>query len=104
MKNEGEQQFTMGTATGDRLQCTWQTAEVSRPLMGVGRICDTDNRGAFFDKDRALVLDRQTTEAVRQLIRREGNTLCMFEREGGVYVLDGHIEDESEQGFTRQGR
>ena len=60
--------------------------------------------GAVFDKGRALVLGMHTTEAVRQLIRREGNTLCMFEREGGVYVLDGHIEDESEQGFTRQGR
>ena len=105
LHNLGEQRFVMKTQEGQQLGCTWQTAEVSRPLMGVGRVCDTDDRSAFFDKNCARVLDRNTTEAVRQLIRERGNTLCRFEREGGVYVMEAEIEgNEDSQDFTRQGR
>ena len=94
LKNEGEQRFTISTPNNERLRSTWQTADVSRPLMGVGRVCDMDDRGAFFDKECGKVLDRETTEAIRRFINERGVTLCRFEREGGIYVLDGEIEDE----------
>ena len=114
LRNQGQQQFTMATHDGGRLNCTWQTADVSRPLMGVGRVCDTDNRGAFFTKEGAVILDRATTAAIKGYIEEHGVSLCRFEREGGVYVLEAEIDEEeggeeviggeSEQVFVRPGQ
>ena len=109
LKNQGQQRFTLNTSSGERLDTTWQTADVSRPLMGVGRVCDTGNRGAFFTKDGAVILDRVTTSAIQDYIREHGGSLCRFEREGGVYVLEAEINEEdgkgqNEQAFVRPGQ
>ena len=55
------------------MKSTFQVAEVTRPLMSVGRVCD-QGLDCLFKKTHALVLDEA------------GEQVCRFERVGGLYV------------------
>ena len=56
------------------MQCVFQIAAVTRPLMSVGKICD-EGHNVTFDKEKAIV--RHT----------DGSELARFVRQpGGLYV------------------
>ena len=58
----------------NNIDSTFQAAKVSRPLMSVGRICDSGLR-VEFDKN------------VARVISQDGKVLTVFEREaGGLYL------------------
>ncbi len=55
----------------------FQVAEVNRPLMSIGRICDQGHR-VMFDSDRAEVICKRT-----------GKVVMVFKRKnGGLYTAD----------------
>ena len=70
--NEGQLCLNM-EFDGKPIQSVFQAAEVTRPLMSVGRVCDQGLRCNFNDKE-ALVLDKND------------RVVCRFERKGGLYV------------------
>ena len=55
------------------LSSCFQVAEITRPLMSVSRICDQGLNCTFDDKE-ARIRDKN------------GATICVFERRGGLYV------------------
>ena len=55
------------------LRSCFQVAEITRPLMSVSRICD-QGLVCMFDDKEARIKDKN------------GATLCVFERRGGLYV------------------
>ena len=69
--NEGEIHLNLG-AGGVPLKSVFQVAEVTRPLMSVGRVCD-QGLSCLFKKDSALIMDE------------DDKVICRFEREG-VYT------------------
>ena len=77
----------MESDTGKAIRSTMQYTEVTRPFMSVGRICDQGLK-CFFDNQNALVMDA------------EGNTVCSFERRGGLYVAEMNLK--SPEHFVRQ--
>ena len=65
----------------------FQIAEVTRPLMSVGKICD-EGLSVEFDKTKARVLDKNKRE------------VCRFERQNGcLYVAKMRLKSP---GFIRQ--
>ena len=70
--NDG-QVFLNMECGGLPLQTVFQVAGVTRPLMSVGRVCD-QGLLCIFDSEKALV------------IGKEGEEVCCFERQGGLYV------------------
>ena len=70
--NEGEIHLNL-EAGGVPLKSVFQVAEVTRPLMSVGRVCD-QGLSCLFKKDSALIMDD------------DNKVICRFEREGGLYV------------------
>ena len=75
--NEGEIQLNMESHGPGKLmnaiRSTFQVAEVTRPLMSVGRVCDQGLQCLFTRQD-AKIQDEQ------------GNVVCTFNRVGGLYV------------------
>ena len=47
MPNQGEQCLPIVFENGASASCVFQVADVSRPLVGVGRICELGNRVTF---------------------------------------------------------
>jgi hypothetical protein len=84
--NEGELHLNM-EADGIPLQSVFQVAEITRPLMSVGRVCD-QGLTAKFDKEKAVISDEA------------GKVMCTFVRTGGLYVA--RLKLKSPELFGRQ--
>ena len=87
--NEGQVMLNMENGDGIPLQSTFQVAEITRPLLSVGRVCD-QGLNCVFKKDEALVCDA------------DGNTVCRFARAGGLYIA--RLKLKSPELFARQVR
>ena len=75
---------------GNSVSTMFPVAAVSRPLMGVGRLCD-NGMDILFKKDRANVL------------ASDGSVILSFERQiGGLYVAEFHLKRLTNY-FGRQG-
>ena len=73
------------------LKSVFQIADVTRPLICIGKICDNGMR-VTFDEERAVVVDK-----------RDGAELCVFERKpGGPYICKFRLKVPP-SGFARQG-
>ena len=68
-----------------------QVAGVTRPLWSVSKICDAGYT-ALFTKKYAKIMDENQ------------NTVCLFERQGGLYVAKMKLRNPRHPGFARQGR
>ena len=77
--NEGQVRLNM-QFNGTPLASTFQVAEVTRPLMSVGRVCD-QGLICTFDDERAIITDKH------------GRHVCRFERSGGLYVARLDLKD-----------
>ena len=73
--NEGQILLNLeaGGDTAKLLRSTFQVAEVTRPLMSVGRICDQGYQCLF-------------TQTEARVVDSEGKTVVEFQRSGGLYV------------------
>ena len=88
--NLGQSQLNLSDEDRD-IQSVFQIAAVTRPLMSVGKICDSGMEILFNDQ-RAVVRDKS-----------DGTELCVFERKpGGLYIGKFRLKAPS-PGFTRQG-
>ena len=67
---------------------TFQVAQVPRPLMSIGEICDKGNT-VIFTKDKGIVKSP------------DGAEIRVFERDKGLYVAK--IRASRDQTFRRQG-
>ena len=65
--------------SGVPLRVHFQSADISRPLMSVSKICD-NGFSCLFTKDGAQILDDT------------GKELCKFKRSEGLYVADMKIK------------
>ena len=84
--NQGQKALNLSGATAD-LKSVFQIANVTRPRMSVGNICDEGFEVRFY-KAHACVLDNT------------GKELCKFERQpGGLYVAKLQLKSPS---FGRQ--
>ena len=86
MPNLGEKQLSLHGENGP-LASVFQIAQVTRPLMSVGKMCD-EGYEVKFDKEKAFVNDVN------------GKTVMTFHRKnGGLYVAQLKLR----QPFARQG-
>ena len=74
-----------------RLQSTFQSARVTRPLMSVSQICDRGLK-CVFDKDKATVVDADM------------KLVFVCERRGGLYMTDMKLKAPIPSPFQRQER
>ena len=88
VRNEGQKTLKlMDVGKNSEISSIFQIAEVTRPLMSVGKICD-EGLTVEFDKGSAKVLDKSKRE------------VCRFERQnGGLYVAKMRLKSP---GFIRQ--
>ena len=85
--NLGQKVLKLGSKECPDITSTFQIANVTRPLMSVGKICD-EGLTVEFAKTRAVVLD-----ANKKIV-------CIFERQpGGLYVAKMRLRAP---GFVRQ--
>jgi len=91
-----------GENPGDQLvNSFFQVADVNRPLMSIGRICDQGHR-VMFDSDKAEVISKKTGKVVMKFTRRGG----------GLYTADLVLrapkrtgpDNAKPAGFGRHGR
>ena len=77
--NEGQVALRLqGEAEGDApVNSLFQVADVNRPLMSIGRICDQGHR-VCFDSDKAEVINKKTGRVVMTFLRKNG----------GLYTAD----------------
>ena len=81
----------MFTNEGYRCNATYQIADIERPLMAVGKVCDQNNEVIF----------RQHGGTIKNLTT---GTEINFERKNGVYILETWVmKGESTSPFMRQG-
>ncbi len=96
MKNEGEVQLQM-EAPGEKedtfnpVNTVFQIADVCRPLMAVSRMCDKGDNTVTFDKQKAVVRNAK------------GQVICVFRRQGNLYVGRMKIKNPRWRDFRRQG-
>ena len=84
--NQGQKALNLSGSTAD-LKSVFQIAQVTRPLMSVGKICDEGFTVTFY-KTHASILDKN------------GKDICRFERQpGGLYVAKLKLKSPS---FARQ--
>ena len=92
MPNLGEKHLNLSVDRGGgigRITSCFQIAQVTRPLMSVGKICDS-GFGVSFDQKCARVTDSK------------GKVVCEFHRDnGGLYIAKMKITDPSKP-FGRQ--
>ena len=89
LDNLGQQELPIAFDNGLRAMATFQIANVSRPLMSVGRICELGNR-VLFGASGGVILNL------------ESGQVTPFEKEDGVYVFTMWIPPLSESPFGRQ--
>ena len=88
LANQGQKVLKLGqTELNSAITSTFQIADVTRPLMSVGKICD-EGLSVVFTKNFALVKDK------------DDRVVCRFERQpGGLYVAKMRLRSP---GFARQ--
>ena len=90
MANLGEKRLSLEVEQDKRygaIASVFQIAQVTRPLMSVGKVCD-EGLKVTFDSERADVCDT------------DGKIVCSFRRrDGGLYVAKRKLK----QLFGRQG-
>ena len=88
LANAGQKVLKLAnTELGTEISSTFHIANVTRPLMSVGKICD-EGMTVTFSKTSAVVQDK------------EGRTVCKFERQaGGLYIAKMRLRSP---GFIRQ--
>ena len=90
MPNQGEQHLPVAFDNGIKTTAIFQIAEVSRPLIGVGRVCEMGNR-VIFGSSGGVIVNLSTGKETR------------FERKEGVYTFTIWIPPpELAPGFTGQ--
>ena len=93
--NEGEAKLAVKLPAGKDVMndatTTFQVADVTRPLLSVGNICEKGNDVLCRDK-AAYVLDKQR------------NVVAQFEKRNGLYVSTLSVKNPRHQGFQRQAR
>ena len=87
--NLGQQELPIVFDNGLRAVATFQIANVSRPLMSVGKICELGNR-VLFGSNGGVILNLHSGQ------------ITPFEKEDGVYVFTMWIPPLSEAPFGRQ--
>ena len=77
--NEGQVSLRLqGEQDGDQLvNSMFQVADVNRPLMSIGKICDSGHR-VTFESDKAEVISKRTGKVVMTFVRKNG----------GLYTAD----------------
>jgi len=77
--NEGQVSLRLqGEQDGDHLvNSVFQVADVNRPLMSIGKICDAGHR-VCFESDKAEVISKRTGKVVMTFVRKNG----------GLYTAD----------------
>ena len=74
MPNQGEQHLPVAFDNGIKTTAIFQIAEVSRPLIGVGRVCEMGNR-VIFGSSGGVIVNLSTGKETR-FERKEG--VCTF--------------------------
>jgi len=90
--NHGEATVKMRSQKGKKLASTFQVAQVTRPLYSVSKLCDAGYDVSFSRADA--------------VVRKNGETVHAFKREGGLYVAEMMIGEDAERpasDFVRQG-
>ena len=83
LDNLGQQDLPIALANGCKAMTTFQIADVSRPLMSVGKICQLGNR-VLFGSNGGVILNLGSGQ------------VTPFEKEDGVYVFTIWIPPLSE--------
>ena len=78
---------------------TWQVAEVTRPLLSVGKICDTGHQ-VTFGRSGGVITDLVTGEEYPFLRDASG----MYQLEFWIVAKDGPNAYAPSQGFPGPGR
>jgi hypothetical protein len=87
--NQGESHLNLSDNGDKDMQSIFQIADVTRPLMSVGKICDKGH-SITFSAIMAIVHDA------------DGNELCKFQRQpGGLYVAKLKLRNPA--GFGGRG-
>ena len=89
IKMQGQVNAQFATGSGEAFTSCFQVAAVTRPLWSVGRICDKGYKANFDDKE-AKNVDKQ------------GVTVCLFQRVGGLYLGTMRLRNPHHKGFRRQ--
>ena len=90
MPNQGEQHIPIALDNGTCSWAVFQIAEVSRPLIGVGRVCEMGNR-VVFGASGGVICNLATGKETR------------FQRKDGIYIFTIWIPlPNLAQGFTGQ--
>ena len=97
MKNQGEMLLHMQAPVGEEGQLSpvdamFQVADVCRPLFSVSRICDKGDNKMIFDKRKAVV------------VSPKGKILCVFRRQGNLYIAQMKVKNPRHPSFGRQGK
>ncbi len=95
MPNKGQMVLSLLAPTGEKDQeekitTIVQVADVTRPLWSVSKVCDA-GYDVKFTKGHATVTDES------------GQPVCIFQRQGGLYVARMRLRNPKYQGFSRQG-
>ena len=90
ISNVGQQTLPVALENGVRTSAVFQVADVSRPLMSVGKVCEMGNR-VLFGAGGGYILNIESGEATP------------FYKKDGVYIYTIWIPPVSEagQGFAR---
>ena len=81
-----------GVSDGEeKISTVFQVADVTRPLWSVSKVCDA-GYDVKFSKKQATILDEH------------GQPVCVFERQGGLYVARMRLRNPKYRGFRRQGQ
>ena len=86
--NLGQTHIPLALDNGARTVATFQVADVSRPLMSVGKVCEMGNR-VIFGANGGYILNLATGAATK------------FEKKEGIYVFVMWVPPLSESGFPR---
>ena len=86
------------------LSTTQRVAEVEKPLVSIGRICDAGNV-AVFTKEGGYIVGRKTAETFIGQLRKSRQPKMQMKRENGVYQFKLYVEkDTRDNERSRFGR
>ena len=97
--NLGEQHIKGVMGNGSERAMKFQVAEVTRPLLSVGRICDTGNE-VTFGRNGGVSVDLVTGEETPFIRDTDGMYQLEFWMDAGA----GRAVESSPPGFARPGR
>ena len=94
IKNEGEADLHFNTEDGQKLNWTFQIAEVNKVLASVSYLVD-HNHCVVFDPDLDI------GEDCSFITNKTNGESMKMRRDRNVWVIDAFIDDDTGQGFTR---